>query len=250
MLFLKLLLSIIPTILIGFFIYKKDIVEKESKSLLTRLFIGGCLSSILVIIISLVINSIAPSLIEPSNYIELIIHCFIIVAFVEEWCKFLFAYSISWKSQEFNFLYDAIVYCVFVALGFATVENILYVLQGNLLTALVRAISSVPSHACDAIFMGAYLGLARIAIFKGDYVSKKKYLFQSLAVPTVLHGIYDFFLLTGNLIFFLIFIVFVIIIYVLSIKKVNLISQITRSFYDSYQPNTIPINIDNNIQKK
>lgn len=230
MLIAKLIIAVIPSILIGLFLYKRDLVEKETKGLLGKLFLGGCLSAILVIIITLIMSMISPYEAEPSNTLKLIIHAFITIALVEEISKFLFAYLISWHNKEFNYLYDALIYCVFVALGFATVENILFVLQGDLTTAIMRAISAVPGHACDAIFMGIYFGLAKIALVKRNDHLYRRYLALSIIVPTIIHGFYDFLILSQNDFFIFMFGFFIIALITIALKKLNMASKLTRGF--------------------
>ena len=67
----------------------------------------------------------------------------------------------TWHSAAFNCQFDGVVYAVFVALGFALWENISYVLMYGLSTALVRAVTAVPGHACFGVFMGVWYGLAK-----------------------------------------------------------------------------------------
>ena len=60
--------------------------------------------------------------------------------------------------MEFDEHYDGIVYGAAVSLGFATVENILYLFANGLESALGRAILPVSSHALFGVIMGYYLG--------------------------------------------------------------------------------------------
>ena len=116
-------LSILPSILLGFYIYKKDVVEKEPISLLIRSFIGGVVSGILVIILSIILK-INEFPLETST--QILFYSFILVSLIEESIKFLITYLLTYKNKEFNYQYDGIVYASFVSLGFATLENILY----------------------------------------------------------------------------------------------------------------------------
>lgn len=227
-----LLIAILPVILLGIFIYKKD-RNAEPKKLLVKLFIGGILSCFLTLAISDLMESIFPIFAadtENLTMLGLAIYVFIGVALVEEFSKFFFAYFISNNDKNFDEIYDAIVYCVFVSLGFAAFENILYVYEKGFATGLLRAVTAIPGHACDGVFMGYYLGLAKIASVNKNNKLRNKNLILSLVVPTILHGIYDFCLFSGEVIFFLVFIVFVILLYVHSIKKIKQLSSINTRF--------------------
>ena len=218
-----LLVAIIPIILIGLFIYKHD-EKKEPSKLLLKLFIGGVASCFPAVILELIIGSVFPRE-ESMNFIQMFLYVFISVALVEEVCKWFFVYTISYNHDDFDSLYDMIVYASFVALGFACFENILYVYSNGMVTGIVRAISAVPGHVCDGIFMGSYLALAKTSQLKGDIKLSKKYKILSLVIPTVAHGIYDFCLFWGNPIFICLFILFVISIFIICFRKVKQVSR-------------------------
>ena len=135
-----------------------------------------------------------------ANIITLsrIFFVFIVIALVEELCKWFFLYKISYNHSEFDSLYDMIVYASFVALGFACFENLLYVYSTGIVTGLVRAFSAVPGHVCDGILMGSYLSLAKINNLRGNHKLSKKYILLSIVIPMIAHGIYDFCLFWNN----------------------------------------------------
>jgi RsiW-degrading membrane proteinase PrsW (M82 family) len=91
--------------------------------------------------------------------------------------------------------YDGIVYSVFISLGFATFENLAYVLSTGFSTAVIRSLTAVPAHALFAVTMGYYLGIARFANLR----YRRKYIILGLIIPVLLHGIYDFILLSQKL---------------------------------------------------
>ncbi len=216
-------LAILPSILLGFYIYHKDIVEKEPISLLLRSFIGGIIAGLLVIIASIYLDIQNYSL---ENLYRTLFYSFVLVSLLEEGMKFLLTYLICYKNKEFNYQYDGIVYASFVSLGFATIENVLFIASsGTLQTAIYRGILTVPAHVCFAIFMGYYLGLAK---HWRRYKNQKKeisYLLKSLFVPIMLHGFFDFCLFSGNMIGLLFFLLFICILYVLCFKKVGEVSE-------------------------
>jgi RsiW-degrading membrane proteinase PrsW (M82 family) len=145
---------------------------------------------------------------------------FAVAAFTEELFKFLALYLLIWKSRELNEKIDGIVYAVFVSLGFAAVENILYVMETGVGTGLVRAITAVPAHAIFGITMGFYFGMAKF------YEKERNILMQkALFYPLILHGIYDFILFTGYQWLTIVFIAFVGYLYISGLKRVKKLSD-------------------------
>ena len=213
-------LSILPIVLIAIYYYKKDTL-KEPKKLLRKLFFSGMLSGVLVIIISYITILFFPTYasIENANMFKIFIYSFVFVALIEEVCKWLMIYKISYHHRDFDQLYDIILYSVLVGLGFACLENLLYTTSSNnIWVAVFRGITAIPAHACFQTFMGYYLTLAKFK--KGN---QNKYENLSLIIPVLLHGTYDFLLLSGNIVLvcsFFIFIVFLFIITIIKVKKI------------------------------
>ncbi|MBT8230290.1 MAG: PrsW family intramembrane metalloprotease, partial [Bacteroidia bacterium] len=81
------------------------------------------------------------------------------------------------------------VYSVMIGMGFATAENILYVINGGAGTAIVRMFTAVPAHATFAIIMGFFIGEAKV--FRS---SANLYSIIALFFATLAHGYYDYFL--------------------------------------------------------
>lgn len=221
--FLSFIVAILPVILIGLFIYKKD-KDKESSGLLIKLFLSGILSCFPAIILGLVLGAFFPEMDEMS-FMQMVIYVFLVIAFVEEICKWFFLYKISFNHNEFDSLYDMIVYASFVALGFACFENVLYVSSAGVVTGIVRAFSAVPGHVCDGILMGSYLSLSKFNYIDGNVKLSKKYKILSIIIPTITHGIYDFCLFWRNPLFILIFFLFVISLFVVCFRKVGEVSE-------------------------
>jgi len=186
-LFFLLTLAVIPGIAIGLFIYIKDKHEPEPIKLLFLSFVYGALSFGINLAIGLPLSSLFS--IEEKNLEEQALHAFAVVAFLEELSKFLFIRGVLYKNKNFNEPLDGIVYAVMVGMGFATTENILYVWNGDGGTALIRMFSAIPAHAMFAVLMGYLLGKAKFTHRKELYYS-----IVALAVATLFHGVYDYFL--------------------------------------------------------
>lgn len=187
--------AVAPVILLCFFIYSRD-RHKEPKTLLAKLFGFGLLSTIPVVIVELVV-SIFFSTENSKTYVNLFINVFVSVAAVEEGFKWIFTKRVGYDGKEFDEIYDIIVYAVFVSLGFACLENILYVFNYGFSNALLRALTSIPGHTCFAIAMGFYLSKAKIASLNGNKKLYKKNVILSLLVPMLFHTAYDFFAFAG-----------------------------------------------------
>lgn len=183
-----LLFAIAPIFIVIIYIYIKDKYEKEPKRLLLNNFLLGAVVSILItLILSVGFNIIIPTTEETSVY-QQFVKAFFVVGFTEELSKYLIVLFYSQKHKEFNEPFDGIVYAVMVSMGFAATENILYVLEGGISTAILRAFTAVPAHATFGVLMGYFMGKAKF--------SKHKIVLNlvGLSLAILFHGAYDFFL--------------------------------------------------------
>lgn len=184
--------AVIPAVFLMIKVYRSDRLEKESPRLLMNLVKAGVLSSLLALVEERALSVLLVMCVAPDDPMYNIILYFGIVAFSEETSKYIFMKRNTWRNYEFNCQYDGVVYAVFVSLGFALWENISYVLQYGFATAVVRAGTAIPGHACFGVFMGIFYGIAKKYDNRGDKGTSK--LFRVLAVlfPAVLHGAYDY----------------------------------------------------------
>ena len=219
-----LFLAILPIIVILSIVYNKD-KKKEPSILLIQLFISGIIASIMVAGISHFTSDLIPFMRKANkSVLELFLYSFIGIALVEELCKWIMLYIKGYHHKEFDETYDMIVYAVFVSLGFAFFENIIYILKiGKISTAIMRAVLSVPGHACDAIFMGYYLSIAKQHYYKKQKQKERKYILLSIIIPAVLHGVYDFCVMSKirELIVVIIIFILIEIIYIFALKKLE-----------------------------
>jgi RsiW-degrading membrane proteinase PrsW (M82 family) len=186
-----LIASITPVLIFLYLIFRKD-KNKEPISLLAKCFFGGFISIIITLLIDIPIMSLGHLFQTP--FLKSFFDSFIVAAIPEEFSKFIILYWIIWKSKFFDEHYDGIVFAVFVSLGFALVENIVYVFEHGMRIAFFRAILAVPGHGLFAVAMGYFLSKAKLKS-DGDH---KRYLALSLLVPMLMHGIYDFIIMYAN----------------------------------------------------
>lgn len=211
------LLALAPVFIILFYIYFRDKYEKEPFKLLALSLVAGIIIVLPVIFIERLIMALQP---EMGQLMDAGYNAFLVAALVEEAFKFLALYLLIWKSKEFNEKFDGIVYAVFISLGFAAVENVLYVTGGGIEVGLIRAITAVPAHALFGVTMGYYFGIARMYI-----ELRKKYIWLAFLVPFVLHGIYDFLLMSNLPILLLAFIPFMLYLYFAGFRKIKVTSN-------------------------
>jgi RsiW-degrading membrane proteinase PrsW (M82 family) len=190
---LLLALSIAPGIAISLYIFLKDRFNREPHLNLLVCFLLGCLSILPAILIQLLTVKPVERLMG-EGILYTAVFAYLIVGLSEEWSKYIMLRSYAYPKKSFDEPFDGIVYSVMIGMGFATVENILYVEQHGVGTALVRMFLSVPAHATFAILMGYFAGKAK---FKPE--RRKFYLFTGIFWAVFFHGTYDFLLfLQGN----------------------------------------------------
>lgn len=185
--FILLALALAPGMAIGVYIYLKDKHEPEPLGLLLISFLYGCASTIVTLAISWPLDFIVTF--SETDVAHQFANAFFKVALVEEFSKFIFIRFILYNNKNFNEPFDGIVYAIMVGMGFATLENILYIFQYGVATGIVRMFTAVPAHATFAVLMGYYLGKAKFTHRKEIWYS-----ILALGVATLFHGAYDYFL--------------------------------------------------------
>ena len=182
-------LAIAPGIAICLFIFHRDAYNKEPKRNLVTSFMLGVAIVLPVASIEIFLDRFAGNTIG-----EVALSAFIGVALVEELGKFLVLRFYAYTRKSFDEPLDGIVYGVMIGMGFATLENILYVQKFGLATGLVRMLMSVPAHATFGVIMGYHVGKAKF-----DQRNAFRLLVLGLMWAVMFHGLYDFFLfLQGN----------------------------------------------------
>ena len=184
-------MSIIPVVIILIFIYKKDKKEKEPLGLLIGLFFAG-MATVITALIGEVVGELIFDAIWPyDSALRQFLMAMLIVAPAEELGKYMVLRLITWKNKNFNYSYDAIVYAVFVSLGFAAFENIGYVFMNGFGTAILRMFTAVPGHASFAVLMGYFYSRAKYASLTNNKSDYSKNIALTILIPIIGHGLYD-----------------------------------------------------------
>jgi RsiW-degrading membrane proteinase PrsW (M82 family) len=219
------LAAIFPGIALALIVYLMDRYDREPLRLLIKIFILGMLAVFPASLIEQFLINMNPF----AGILGTLFTAFIIAGLTEEYIKRYLVMRYAYKRPEFDEKLDGIVYAVFVSLGFATAENISYVVftfASNPYIGIFRGFVSVPAHMLFAITMGYYISLSKFSLEPGP---KNAYLRKALFVPMVLHGIFDFILLANMLPALLAFVPFTIYLWVVNLKKLNLYYKESKS---------------------
>lgn len=158
----------------------------------------GALAAVPAALAQLLLTRAAGAALGRSTVWYLLLDNFVIVACSEELAKLLPVRLAAWTIRPSTTASTPSSILSPRALGFAAVENILYVLQSDLRTAVSRAILSVPGHFFFAVSMGLLLSRAKQAECCGQLRRRRVLALLALAVPTLLHGLWDFLLAAGS----------------------------------------------------
>lgn len=212
-----LFISLAPILIIAFYIYSRDKYEKEPVSYLLKALLAGAAIVLPVVLIEKLLSVPAENLEGISNAAWI---AFIVAGLTEEGMKYLAFLLFFWKSSNFNERFDGIVYAVYISLGFAGIENLLYVFSGGYSVGIVRAMTAVPAHALFGVVMGYYFGLAK-------FHPKLRGICMALAffLPFVFHGLYDFLLMANSPVFLSIFIPLFIYFWFMGFRKISIASD-------------------------
>ena len=181
--------AVAPGIAIILYVYSKDKYDREP---LQNLVVSFVLGMVAIAPAYFFQTWVQPSLSSyqldhPVSYNAIL--AFGLVAMSEEVSKYIMLRYYAYPNKAFDEPFDGIIYAVMIGMGFATFENIVYVLKYGLTTGIVRMFLSVPAHAAFGVLMGYHIGLAKF-----DRPRSALHMFKGLALAIFFHGAFDFFL--------------------------------------------------------
>ena len=188
---LLLVLALAPALAIIVYIYLKDKYEREPLGLLLKNVGLGASASVLITFLLGTFGNWFLPVSNPTSMFQQFVKAFVVVALVEEFSKYVIVRYYAQRNSEFDEPFDGIVYAVVVAMGFAALENMLYVFQYGISNGILRAFTAVPAHATFAVLMGYFMGKAK---FSKTVKQKIRLNLTGLFAATIFHGLYDFFL--------------------------------------------------------
>ena len=183
-----LIAALAPVVMLLYYIYRKDEFQKEPVKEVLKAFGLGVASTLLSLMISGPFGAIGLYPAEQVTVWDGIAISFFGAAIPEEIAKFLLFWLFVRRNKYFDEHMDGIVYAAAVSLGFAGMENILYLFSSEdwVSTGITRALFSVPGHFFFGILMGYYYSLVRF-----DPVTPAINKFWVLGAPIIAHGIFD-----------------------------------------------------------
>jgi len=183
-------LALVPILLLLRYFYARD-VHPEPRRVLRKTFGLGVLSLIPAVLLAL------PSvLLEPrfsSVTLAALYAAFVGAAIPEEALKLLVVRGYCARQSSFDEPMDGVVYGVTAALGFAALENVLYVWESGWTTALLRAFTAVPIHAATGAMIGHAVALARFG------PPRRHAVWRGFTNAVAVHGLYNFGLIAFEL---------------------------------------------------
>lgn len=170
-----LFLATAPALFLMWYIWRKDCYEPEPLGLIVKVFLFGCLSVI-------------PAFLLEYPFPDSVFTSSLVAPVAEELVKFSVVFLVMYHHPEFDEPMDGIVYAAAAGLGFATIENIFYVMDGGFAVGIVRAFLSVPGHVIFSCIWGFALGIAK---FRPE-PSRPFIIGAGLILAMLLHGIFNF----------------------------------------------------------
>ena len=217
--------AVVPAVFLLIRVYRADRLEPEPSGLLLSLILRGVFATVIAMVLEELGSALLGSVYAENSLPYNVIMYFVIVAFSEEGAKYILLRRRTWRSDAFNCQFDGVVYAVFVSLGFALWENIGYVAMYGFGTALVRAVTAVPGHACFGVFMGIWYGAARRYANEGDFVGERVCRRRALWLPVLIHGMYDFLASLDFAYSGFIFIAFIVVVFLAARRRVKIVSR-------------------------
>lgn len=186
MIAINLTLAIAPALLLLLWAYRRDNSKPEPPRLVIRAFLLGFVAVVGAVAAGLLLQPVMGFM---SRQIQLLFEAYVVAGFLEEMAKLVVVTIFVSRHEEFDEVADGIVYTMAASLGFAAVENILY-LGDSPSVLLLRGFTAVPLHASAGALMGFFVGMSRI--------EQRGSAAPGLCLAVLLHGTYDYLIFTGN----------------------------------------------------
>ena len=239
--------AILPVVALLAYIYFKDRYEREPLPLLLLTFAVGIGASLPAIVMEYLLGMAAPA----PPVANALYNGFVVAAFSEETVKLVLLKRLIWNNRNFDEYFDGIVYAVFLSMGFACFENIMYVfgdgtIAGALATGAMRALLAVPAHFLFAVVMGYHFALAKF-----NREKRRQHLFLAWLLPLLLHGIYDSLLMLSPTLeeneglsstIMIVFVVFDILMWRWGMRRIRRLQQLSQEQHREEEAESSPVN--------
>jgi len=174
--------TVLPIALLLAYFYTRDL-RREPRAVLVRTFFLGTATTLAAAVIEFILIAVegrSLGVLAGAAY-----EAFVVAAVPEELLKLLVIACFCARRKSFDEPIDGIVYGATAALGFAAIENAMYVAEGGWIVAVMRSVTSVPMHAAMGAILGYYVAQERLLLRRGA-------MWSGLAIAVLVHGLYDF----------------------------------------------------------
>ncbi|MCR5372474.1 MAG: PrsW family intramembrane metalloprotease [Solobacterium sp.] len=223
--------AVIPAVFLMLYTYSMDKADKEPAGLLVKLILCGCLAGLPAYLLETVMQDVILPQIPFHSYTAYYAVLAFGIGLIEEGCKYFFLHRVTWDNPAFNYRFDGLIYAVFVSLGFAALENVLYIYSYGLEIFLSRALLAIPAHFAFAVTMGSWYGAAKVQEVRGNHGKMSMNLLLAYLLASAIHGLYDALAMIGTDTAVIAFFAFVAVMYVVIYRKVRTESRTDRFIY-------------------
>ncbi len=186
-------IAILPPVAFMLYIHHLDRIEPEPHGLIIKAMVLGAAAVIPAALVELLLSMIP--VFAAGGIVGAAIKSFIVIAPIEETVKLGVVLLFIWKNVNFNEENDGIVYTGAAAIGFALLENIMYVLQSGFGTGIMRAVTSIPLHTFTGVLMGYFVGIAK---FAPDAGKRNRTIRKGFIIAYLIHAVYDTLVLSAT----------------------------------------------------
>ena len=210
------ILGVLPAIYWMWLLYASNRYKRASVRLLILLFVGGMLCGFLALTLNHIIEkytlfwSNAPEVVRVFEWLPPLplnqLGFWFMVGFNEELAKLVVLLLLAYPSKDFREPFDGVLYAAVVAIGFATIENALYVKQYGISILITRTLVTLPIHIFVSVPMGYYMAQSYFSLQNSTARPKEaqkthwrsiRLLLLGWVIAAFLHGCYDAFLSLG-----------------------------------------------------
>lgn len=187
---LLIIAALAPVAVLLWQILRRDAANPEPPRMLDKAFLYGMISTAVTFVLLPFTEALGDLIVLNDTALSVAFkQAFFSAALPEEGAKLLMLWLLLRNNPYFDERFDGIVYAVCVGMGFAAVENVLYLFSNYdswLSVGIVRALFAVPGHFFDAVIMGYYYSHYHFGTRRNPATKA-----LILAAPVVAHGIYD-----------------------------------------------------------
>lgn len=182
-------LVIPPVIALLIYFYLKYKFGRQPYRFLFQSFLWGMVSIGLVLLVQVIASYF--ELDRLGSIRRILFYSLVIMAFFSELAKFFFLKVFIYPRDDFKSPVDGIIYAVMIAMGFATMNNILSLINiPHLDVNLANAFTSGPANVIFGVLMGFFIGMGKLRRIR--FVDSM----TGLGAAVLFHALYGFCLLT------------------------------------------------------